>query len=91
MNGYWHICPDFVIELRSQSDRLPVLQAKMAEWIDKGAQLAWLIDPDRRAVEIYRPSRDAETLIDAQSVEGEGPVAGFTLSLGRVWEPKVAR
>jgi Uma2 family endonuclease len=86
--SYWHLCPDFVIELRSQSDRLPVLRAKMREWIDNGAQLAWLIDPERRAVEIFRPGRDPETLTDPQSVLGEGPVAGFTLSLQRIWEPR---
>ena len=84
---YWHICPDFVIELRSKSDRLPVLRAKMGEWIENGAQLAWLIDPERRAVEIFRPGRDPETLDDPRSVGGEGPVAGFTLDLAEVWEP----
>jgi Uma2 family endonuclease len=84
---FWHLCPDFVIELRSHTDRLPVLRAKMREWIENGAQLAWLIDPERRAVEIYRPGADAETRPEAQSIEGEGPVAGFTLDLRPVWEP----
>lgn len=64
LNGFWHLCPNFVIELRSQTDRLPVLQAKMREWIDNGAQLAWLIDPERRAVEVYRPGRDPEIRTD---------------------------
>jgi Uma2 family endonuclease len=87
LERFWHLCPDFVIELLSHTDRLPVLRAKMREWIDNGAQLAWLIDPDRRAVEIYRPCADAETRPEAQSIEGEGPVAGFTLDLRPVWEP----
>lgn len=84
---YWHLAPDFVIELRSHSDRLPVLQAKMREWIENGAALAWLVDPERRAVEIYRPTHEPEVLENASSVHGEGPVAGFTLDLQRVWEP----
>jgi len=87
LERFWHLCPDFVIELRSHTDRLPVLRAKMREWIDNGAQLAWLIDPERRAVEIYRPGASAEIRPDAQSVEGEGGVAGFTLDLRPVWEP----
>jgi Uma2 family endonuclease len=87
LERFWHLCPDFVIELRSHIDRLPVLRAKMREWIDNGAQLAWLIDPERRAVEIYRPGADAEMRPEAQSVEGESGVAGFTLDLRPVWEP----
>jgi Uma2 family endonuclease len=91
LDRYWHICPDFVIELRSPSDRLRVLRAKMIEWIDNGAQLAWLIDPERRAVEIFRPNSEPETLIDARSVGGDGLLAGFTLNLGRIWEPPASR
>jgi Uma2 family endonuclease len=84
---YWHFCPDFVIELRSRTDRLKVLRAKMREWIRNGAQLGWLIDPSRRVVEVYRAGREPETFVDAQRIEGEGPVAGFVLELGPVWDP----
>jgi Uma2 family endonuclease len=80
-----HICPDFVVELRSPSDRLAVLQAKMGLWIANGAELAWLIDPLRKVVELYRPGRAPETLEGGSSVEGEGPIAGFVLDLGRIW------
>jgi Uma2 family endonuclease len=84
---YWPICPNFVIELRSQSDRLRVLREKMGEWLVNGAELGWLIDPETRTVEIYRPGAEAEILTEAASVAGEGPVDGFVLSLGPVWDP----
>ncbi len=87
MARYWHLCPDFVIELRSPFDRLPVLRDKMREWISNGAQLAWLIDPERRAVEIFRPAGEPETRLQQEKIEGEGPVAGFTLHLRPVWDP----
>jgi Uma2 family endonuclease len=87
LNRFWHLCPDFVIEIRSTTDRLPVLRAKMQEWIDNGAELGWLIDPDRRAVEVFRPGRRPEILTEAESVTGEGPVTGFTLDLKAVWDP----
>jgi Uma2 family endonuclease len=79
------LCPDFVVELKSPSDRLPRLKAKMEEWIENGAQLGWLIDPDTRAVYIYRQGAKPEELKDADSVAGEGPVAGFVLDLRRIW------
>ena len=82
-----HFAPDFVIELRSPDDRLSRLLPKMREWVENGAKLAWLVDPERRAVEIYRPNREPETLVNAESVAGEGPVEGFVLDLRPVWDP----
>lgn len=79
------LCPEFVIEIRSASDRLPELQAKMGMWLANGAELAWLIDPSRKAVEVYRPGREVEVLEGGSAVEGDGPVAGFVLELGRIW------
>ena len=84
---YWHLCPDFVIELQSSTDRPPVVREKMQEWISNGPQLGWLIDPQQRSVTIYRPNGGVETRMDAASIEGEGPVAGFVLELTSVWNP----
>lgn len=84
-DGFAPICPEFVIELRSPSDRLGPLQEKMRLWIANGAEVAWLVDPARKTVEVYRPGREAEVLEGGSVVEGDGPVAGFVLELGRVW------
>ena len=86
-NRFWHLCPDFVIEIRSATDRTRVLQAKMEEWVENGAQLGWLIDPETETVTVYRPRREAEVLTGVDSVTGEGPVAGFALDLRAVWRP----
>ena len=85
--GFWHLCPDFVIEVRSKTDRLRTLREKMQEWIDNGAQLAWLIDPETREVEIYRAGQESELMQDPTSLHGDGPIAGFTLNLLPVWDP----
>jgi Uma2 family endonuclease len=79
------ICPDFVIELRSPSDNLADLQAKMEMWIANGAEVAWLIDPLEKAVSIYRPGEQPEVLAQPTSVQGTGPIAGFELVLARIW------
>lgn len=85
--GFWNACPDFVIELRSRTDRYRVLREKMDEWLATGARLGWLIDPESRSVEVYRPGRETELRTNLMSIEGEGPVAGFVLDLTSVWEP----
>lgn len=79
------ICPDFVIELRSTSDSLSRLKNKMQEYIDNGAHLAWLIDPIKRQVSIYRPDHDVEVLDDPETVSGEPLLSGFILNLDELW------
>jgi Uma2 family endonuclease len=83
--GFYHLCPDFVIELRSSTDRINRLKAKMEEYIANGAELGWLIDPKDRTVWIYRPGRASESLANPDRVAGEGPVAGFVLELADIW------
>jgi Uma2 family endonuclease len=77
--------PDFVVEVRSKSDRLKPAQEKMLAWIENGVQLAWLVDPRRKVVEIYRPGKAMEEQEGHSAVYGEGPVAGFVLELGKIW------
>jgi Uma2 family endonuclease len=82
---FLYLCPDFVIELMSPSDRLSKAQSKMRQWIENGAALAWLIDADQRTVYIYRPGREPELLVGPDHINGEGPVAGFRLELSDIW------
>lgn len=78
--------PDFVIELRSPSDGIGELESKMADWIANGAQLAWLIDPQRKLAMIYRQGTEPDTLLQPEILHGGGPVAGFELKMQRFWE-----
>jgi Uma2 family endonuclease len=80
-----NICPDFVVELRSSSDTLKSLQDKMREYIDNGAKLGWLIDPQPQRVEIYRSGKDVEVLENPADLSGETVLPGFVLNLRRVW------
>jgi Uma2 family endonuclease len=82
---FLHVCPDFVIELLSKTDRLTTAKKKMERWIENGAQLAWLIDPYKRKALVYRPGSPMLTAT-GPLLDGEGPVAGFTLNLAEIWE-----
>ncbi len=83
--GFIPLCPDFVVELRSKTDTLKDLQAKLVEYIENGARLGWLIDPQQQRVEIYRPGQAVEILAHPSTLSGEAVLPGFTLSLKRVW------
>lgn len=75
------ICPDFVAELMSPSDELPKVRDKMREYIDQGARLGWLLDPDDARAEIYRPGRAVEVLDRPATLSGEDVLPGLVLDL----------
>ena len=79
------LCPEFVIELRSPRERLSDLRAKMQMWLTNGAELAWHLDPERKAAEVYRSGKAPASAEGARVEEGEGPIAGFILELARIW------
>ena len=77
------VCPIFVGEIMSESDRLPPMQRKMERYIANGAQLGWLIDPYRRQVHIYRPNTPVEVLDNPESVSGDPILPGFVFEVRR--------
>ena len=79
------ICPDFVVELMSQSDSLSVTQAKMQEYQDNGARLGWLINRKDRQVEIYRIGQCVEILQSPIALSGEIVLPEFVLELASIW------
>ncbi len=81
------LCPDFVIELRSPSDRLRDVAAKMEEYRDTGARLGWLIDPLEKRVHVYRPGCDVEILQQPERISGDPELPGFVLELTPIWQP----
>ncbi|KAM3096850.1 Uma2 family endonuclease [Phormidesmis sp. 146-12] len=79
------IAPDFVIELRSETDTLSELQEKMQEYVDNGVRLGWLIDPQTKQVIIYRLGQPVETLQTPATLLGETVLPGFVLDLSRIF------
>ncbi len=79
------LCPDFVVEIRSPSDSLKVLQEKMQEYIANGAQLGWLIDPIDRKVYIYRPNAPIQMIENPPTVSGDPLLRGFVLVMQQLW------
>ncbi len=75
------ICPDFVVELRSETDALEQLQAKMEEYIANGAELGWLIDPLEKKVHVYRPNTRVKVLNRPKTLSGEPLLKGLKLNL----------
>lgn len=81
LESFPHVCPDFIVELRSKSDRLENLKNKMREWMENGCRLGWLIDADNEIVFIY--SNEGENIHQGfdTDLSGEPVLPGFTFVL----------
>ena len=78
-------CPDFVVELRSPTDRLSEVRNKMAEYMETGASMGWLIDPGKRQVYVYRPNEELMVLDNPTTISADPLLPGFTLNLTELW------
>ena len=79
------LAPDFVIELRSRTDKLSDLQEKMLEYRDNGVRLGLLINPQDRIVDIYRIDRAIEVIESGNSIDCDDVLPGFSLDLTKIW------
>jgi Uma2 family endonuclease len=82
---FLRLCPQFVIEVMSPSDRLKPAKAKMERWIENGVRLGWLIDGDHQTVYVYRKGRNPLTRRGVQELAADGAIKGFVLKLGAIW------
>ena len=85
-NRFMPICPDFVVELRSATDRLRTLQDKMEEYIENGARLGLLIDPLLKRVHVYRPGARVQIYENPEEVSTDPELPGFVLNVKDVWD-----
>jgi Uma2 family endonuclease len=79
------LCPDFVAEIASPTDRRHELQAKMREYMANGARLGWLLDPLDRSVTVFRPDAEPERLVDPDEVSGDPVLPAFVLRPRDLW------
>jgi len=79
------LCPDFVVELLSSTDSLTVVQEKMQEYLDNGAEMGLLVDPEQKRVHIYRPDQEVQIFDDPKTVACDPVLPGFALNLCEIW------
>ncbi|MFM9840411.1 MAG: Uma2 family endonuclease [Cyclobacteriaceae bacterium] len=87
--GFYQVCPDFVIEILSDSDSLPQLKEKMKEWIDNGCILAWLINPQKKKTTIYRANEKTEEVSFHTILSGENLLPNFKINLKDIFDQEI--
>jgi Uma2 family endonuclease len=84
LDRFPHLCPDFIVELRSKGDTLRELKAKMNEWMENGCRLGWLIDADEEVVYVYHNQTETIHKGFDTPLSGEPVLPGFTLVLSEL-------
>ena len=84
-----HICPDFVLEIRSESDSVLELKTKMKEYMDNGCRLAWLIDPKNKETHVYRTTGSNEIISFDKELSGEEVMPGFSIDLSKIFNEEI--
>jgi Uma2 family endonuclease len=77
--------PDFAVEVKSPTNTLKGLREKAAFYLEKGCQIVWLVNPEKRIVEVYTPDKDIEILLDSDIVDGGDVLPGFTLPVAALF------
>ena len=85
LQGFWNVCPAFVVEVRSPRDTLPAQRRRMVDWMRFGAQLGWLVDAQGRSVWIYRPNEEPQRLERPAELSGGPVLPGFTFEFAPIW------
>lgn len=84
---FWYLAPEFIVEVRSLTDDIERLQAKMELWLRNGVRLGWLVDPFDQRVWVYRPEAEAALLERPEELSDEEVLPGLTVDLRRIWRP----
>ncbi len=83
--GFWQVVPDLAVEIVSPDDRAQDLADKVADYLEAGVRLVWVVSPRRRQVYVYWPDQPVDVLGPGQGLEGGEVLPGFRLPLDELW------
>ena len=85
VKGYWVGAPDLAVEVVSPSDTVREVEGKVAEWLEAGAQMVWVVSPKLHTVTVYRSLTDIKTLTEKDTIDGGDVVPGFQISVAEIF------
>src|SRR3954462_15993228 len=82
--GFPELAPDLVVEVLSSDDRPGETLAKVGDWLEAGARLVWVIDPERRQARVYRPDGSESLMGELDRLQGEDVLSGFECQVAAI-------
>ena len=91
ITGYAEVAPDLVVEVASPSDSCREVHDKAHMWLNHGVRLVWVVQPETRTVDVYRPTEPIATLGEQDAIDGLDVLPGFTCDVSAVFGPPATR
>ncbi|MDE0118136.1 MAG: Uma2 family endonuclease [bacterium] len=85
IDGYAEVVPDLVVEIVSPSDSRRWARDRAQMWLDYGAPLVWIVHPDTRTIDVYRPGAATSTLHEDDSLDVHEVITGFTCQVSAIF------
>ena len=85
VKGYWKGAPDLAVEVISPSDTVGRIEGKVAEWLESGTRMLWVVSPKMRTVTVYRSLTEIAILTDKDTLDGGDVVPGFRISIAEIF------
>ncbi|MHC4472003.1 MAG: Uma2 family endonuclease [Planctomycetota bacterium] len=82
--GYLPFAPDLAVEVVSPSDSFADVEAKAQMWLEHGAYVVWVVEPESRRVMVHVPDRDRRALEQDETLDGAPVLPGFTISVAKL-------
>ena len=83
--GFWDGAPDLAVEVISPTDTASEVKEKVADYLNAGARLVWIVNPKRKTITIHKPNMDPVVLRETQTLDGGDVVAGFKCAVADVF------
>ena len=90
ITGYAEAVPDLVVEVASPSDGRREVHDKAHMWINHGVRLVWVVQPETRTIDVYRPGGEVATLGERDALDGLDVLPGFSCEVSAVFGPQAA-
>ena len=85
VRGYWVGSPDLAVEVNSPNDTVRRIEGKVAQWLEAGVSLVWVVSPKLHTVTAYRSLTDIVTLTEKDTMDGGDVVPGFAISIAEIF------
>ncbi len=81
--------PDIAIEVKSPDDSLKHMRAKARYYLANGTKLVWLVEPQKRFVEVYSLD-DEQVLFEGEMLDGSSVLPDFQMPVSAIFEDTAA-
>jgi Uma2 family endonuclease len=85
VKGYRIGAPDLAVEVVSPGDTVSEVEDKVAEWLEGGARMVWVVSPKLHTVTVYRSLNDIVTLTEKDKLDGADVVPGFQMDVAEIF------